>query len=1327
MKLLKHKNTIRITAIIAVVSAAVLAAIDFNPDTQPLATVSSYAIKDFNLESGGTNAYRPWHENGNYLGDLIEYNIASSGNRTTNAPVGSYDTAVLIAAAEAAAADPVANNWSARSAFAKKEDLDPADYWKETTGRHIFTGKSGSEIVFYWNNLSQAQKTALDFDTAYPDPDPSDPDVEADTSVAAPTGTAIDSPVLNFLRGDHSLEKTNDGPYRIRYGLLGDIVNSNPVYVGIPRETFTISGFNSFKSGIANGDSARPPFIAVGANDGMLHVFDATDGHELYAYLPSMLIVDPDTTLDADGIPLNADSNRHVSKLNRLKNVPYKHTYFVDGQINVASAISNGAWKTIAAMGLGGGGKGLSILDFTDADPDTNKLLYEITTDNLGNTLGYIYGRPAIARFINGVDGDGNDATSWYVVSSAGYGKGVNKLIFINLNTGTVQYSVAAGINTLEGDGGLTAPALVDTNGDAIADIAFAGDSNGDMWKFNLSDLTSTSATKIFDGVATQPITATPSIGAHPRGGYMVLFGTGSSMSKSETFNITDYPTQALFGIWDSSNGATLVTQVLSEPEVTYTGSTPSKTVRYISDYNAVDYSCEFDAGESGVDDCVQGWRVLLPNSGERVSAPTRIRAGRLTVVTSNPGVLKSAEEPFAIGESYLMSLNYLTGGDANNEVVFNMNSDDDLTDLDKVSVSGVLHAPVGIRMGDGNISQPTIARLGAGSDIMFINGLRLPLPEDTPQGAFLNGHIDVETDSPAGGSKAANNISDMSEGYNVSVNDGLGKAVDGHVHGYDTVHGVNYVDHFELEPRRGQTNLAAVYKAKDGLGNCPAGTIEKLIFNEDGEALDEDGNLVSETGNPQDSRCLDVIDAELNRAFDNLALARPETAATLQSEVYIDGTTPLHKEDQKFIVVLANADLSNGGTLQIGCRSWNVTEYQDMVTEQLEKKSGFNPANLVDDNNISLVFTLESIAAGNVADGSSDGGNCALLNEDNGLSKKETLRIGFNSLSILKGGIHGTRSQCVLGLHDYREPVCYADSKVLGNPGGAAIDTTGTVKAMTCSSGIPANPPDGYIKDPALNLHITKMPSNAGSGYRWRNGALTMQLLDVTIDPQVDLQDPRTLPRVNKTGRFGGTYAQAFTIAQELNAEGELVDIIVPDPVADNHGMLYESTVYWHYSDLADNLRRAPPSSIPCWGDTSYGAALTQELGGLTFGEYEDLLAGLNPDLIDRYAQALQDLQDALNGNGDVDQALLELALLLENEALKAYHDYRRYAPGHVPEHHLINLDKGQVDDDADDPENDSTDDGAPADIETREDTDTIGIGPNFSVGRRTWIDLRQ
>ena len=62
------------------------------------------------------------------------------------------------------------------------------------------------------------------------------------------------------------------------------------------------------------------------------------------------------------------------------------------------------------------------------------------------------------------------------------------------------------------------------------------------------------------------------------------------------------------------------------------------------------------------------------------------------------------------------------------------------------------------------------------------------------------------------------------SEGYDVRTSDGLGRAVDGHVHAYDTIHNVSWVDFFELEPRRGLGNLAALPIAPVG-GTCPDGS----------------------------------------------------------------------------------------------------------------------------------------------------------------------------------------------------------------------------------------------------------------------------------------------------------------------------------------------------------------------------------------------------------------------------------------------------------------------------------------------------------------------
>ena len=237
---------------------------------------------------------------------------------------------------------------------------------------------------------------------------------------------------------------------------------------------------------------------------------------------------------------------------------------------------------------------------------------------------------------------------------------------------------------------------------------------------------------------------------------------------------------------------------------------------------------------------------------------------------------------------------------------------------------------------------------------------------------------------------------------------------------------------------------------------------------------------------------------------------------------------------------------------------------------------------------------------------------------------------------------------------------------------------------------------------------------------------------------------------------RFGGTHAMAYkqkleeTVTEECTTDlngvitcTETISYGKPYLYTDDEltkgpnesGMLYEATMYWHYSALADQLRRADPASIPCYGDPNYGAALKQELGGLTLGEYNNLIADLgdpnDPNSpIAQYAEALQALQDAkLSGDEDaINQALLDLGNLLdqyEDQGLKTYDQFRDYAPGHIPEQHLLDIDKGQLSDN--DGSNSSTEDGTPEDVETLEDLDTETIGPNFELGRRTWIDLRQ
>jgi hypothetical protein len=1227
----KKSRQLKTALFVALLSASLYAAIDFNPSTVPTVTLAPYALQNVDLSISNNHAYRPWFENGAWQGDLIEYDLATDGTRTTDASVGSNP--------------PLAsgNNWMARTVFAARENpsgdgMTFTTYWQDgASGRNIFTvGSTGSQADFLWSNLSDAQKTTLDPDT-----------------FLLGTNGAYDSPILNFVRGDRSNEKGQGGTHRNRYSLLSDIVNSYPVYIGASKETFTLSGYPTFRESV----KTRAGRIAVGSNGGMLHVFDAADGSEVYAYVPSMLF----------------------GKLDALTKLPYIHTYYVDGQITVASVDNGGTWMSVLSGTLGVGAKGLYALNVTDPDMSSDKVLFEKT----GADIGYILGRPRIARKNDG---------KWYIVTGNGIDSvnGIAKLLMFELNGSTyTQTELSTGAL-----GGLSAPVLVDTNKDFKADLAFAGDTNGDLWKFYLgSSPPVTNPEKIFDGSPDRPILTAPAVTAHPSSGYMVVWATGSSLSLAEAVN-PSYPSQAIYGIWDSAIGDVMVTQVmLEEANADFSGNT--ETVRYIDTNNAVEYTCAANDAT-----CAKGWVVVLPNTGERVLGPVQVRAGRVAMLSSTPLGTDPASTDL-VGDSWLISLSYLTGGDGG-DVVFNLNGDSAKDDLDKVDVGGVgtpdLHPPVALHLGDGNISQPVIARLEGGTDIMYINGLRLPLSIIPPDvGPFLTGHIDVHTDSPnsnpnLGGSIAANSRNKHSELFNIDASDGLGRGVDGHFHEYDTVNNVHYVDLFELEPRRGQPNAAAV------LSSTPCDTTTD----------NEKEVLVG-------GKCLQAVEGELNRAYDTLQTDADGNPDAKESEVNeYTQSTPLPKDD-KFIVVVANGDLTPAAQLQIGCRTWDVVDYENMMASQLE--AGTLPIDLDDTvNGITaagtLVFTLDEIESG----ASDPAGTTCPADSPN-----PTLRLSFSTRDILDGAIHGTRSQCVLGLHDYRDPADYWDDEVLCHAPRHLYGETVSCSGLT-------DPGAANITDPADNLHVTEIPNKEGIGYRWRNGALTVQLLKVnnsTNAAEYTLQPATYLPTIEDTGvRFGGTYASAFTAAK---VKGETV--YTDNKGANESGLLYESTLYWHFGDFADEIQRGAPASIPCYGDPNWSSAFTQETRGLTLGQYKKLYETIDPTVLALYDAAILALEAALAGNDEaaIQTTLLTLAeLLTDHPELADYHKYRDYAPGNIPEQNLRELDKDRVPPPDGDDTASSTDDGIPVDVFDLEDLDTETVGPNFEAGRRTWIDLR-
>ncbi len=700
------RMTVLSTALL--ISQAYAAAV-FTPASQPLGYIGPIELSTTDLTNGAT-AYRGWFENGGWQGDLIEYSVTNTGAMST-----SIDLTGAIPATGS-----TTTNWSAHVQFAANQT---ASYWD--TGRKILLGNGTNQVAFRWSSMTVAQKQAVD--------------------LFAYNNSAASSDIVDFLRGERANEYPS-GPLRPRYSVLGDIIHSNPEYVGRPEASHPESSYTTF----VNNNASRAPRVYVGANDGMLHAFDAVTGNEVWAYIPSMV----------------------VDNLSRLAGRPYTHAYFVDGSLTAQDAYFNSSWHTVLAGSLGGGGKGLFALDVTSPALSSEtastgadrKVLWEL--DAAGdNDLGFIFDASTIAQLNDG---------KWYAINGNGVSStnGIAKLYLVNIETGAVtKISTSSGSSTAPN--GLAATALVDTDGDGKADLAFAGDIDGDMWKFDLTGATPGSwnlAYKLYDGADTQPITSAPDVAIHPQSGLLVFFGTGRLYTADD---IIDTNIQALFGIQDTGSApgtGNRLARVLSA-DTAYTGGGFTETVRTYATAAAIDWGT------------YNGWKVELP-AGERLVTPLALRAGRVKSMITNPDGLSN----------WLLEVTYDEGATADNSI-YDLDRSGVLDEVDRVdnNTDGDLDDPEDIPMAwqreTGAMSQVTIARLAQGFDTLFLNFLNPPLVQPLCTGECIlgieGGHFDVDTDSP-------------------TLGDGLDGKTDGHLHEYDDKLNLTYLDYFDINVNGG-------------------------------------------------------------------------------------------------------------------------------------------------------------------------------------------------------------------------------------------------------------------------------------------------------------------------------------------------------------------------------------------------------------------------------------------------------------------------------------------------------------------------------------------
>lgn len=523
-------------------------------------TTDSAAI---NTITGGqvqanTQIYIAQYHPANWWGELLAYPLMTSGSTLSLSNSANWDASCNLTGGSCP--------WVTNS---------PTMTAQTPASRVILTWNGTAGTALNWSNLSSAQQTALNADPIL-------------------TASLTGSDVLDYLKGVRSKEQgaATPGPFRTRTGILGDIVDSTPVWVGPPSanyptatpwvdllnpsatqpENTAANSYTAFKI----AQAARRHVTYIASNDGMLHGFSSghydsngnyitTDntGAESLAYMPSTVL---------NQIAQNA-STAFATNYN-FTDPAYSHRFFVNATPGTGDLYVNNAWHTWLVGGLAGGGQAIYALDVTTPSNFTQSnaaslVVKEINPSNLScvnvsacaNDLGWTYGSPIIRRMHNG---------AWAVIFGNGYNSANGHAsIFIASIAGNGAWNIYEIATNQQLPNGIGYVASADLDGDNTIDYLYAGDLFGNLWRF---DVTSSNPAdwqaSSFGGSSPQPLFTTSNAAGAPQpittavqvlpilqnqaSRMVIAFGTGKTLEASDLLpDNTANGVQSLYGIWD--------------------------------------------------------------------------------------------------------------------------------------------------------------------------------------------------------------------------------------------------------------------------------------------------------------------------------------------------------------------------------------------------------------------------------------------------------------------------------------------------------------------------------------------------------------------------------------------------------------------------------------------------------------------------------------------------------------------------------------------------------------------------------------------------------
>jgi type IV pilus assembly protein PilY1 len=307
-------------------------------------------------------------------------------------------------------------------------DTAPADA-RQLWTFHRDDSRARAPVRLHWTALSSTQQAAID------------------------ANAELGAKRIDYLRGERQHER-DDAKLRPRTSVLGAMRGARVQLLGPPGFSL-YAGHGPFRQQHAR----RPWMVYIGANDGMLHGFDALTGVERFAVMPDAAL--PTAAGNASpGQPVPAP----------ICSRPF-----------AADALIGKQWRSLLACANGAMGSGLFLVDVTDpTSPTPPHMLAYDASDN--PAVGRMEGPIPIVPLVNGGDGQGR----WFAISGngAGHADVESRLLLLALDQSSTAQEIR--VPKVASRGGLGAPAVA-LGPLGTSTFAYAADAQGQIWRFDLT------------------------------------------------------------------------------------------------------------------------------------------------------------------------------------------------------------------------------------------------------------------------------------------------------------------------------------------------------------------------------------------------------------------------------------------------------------------------------------------------------------------------------------------------------------------------------------------------------------------------------------------------------------------------------------------------------------------------------------------------------------------------------------------------------------------------------------------------------------------------